>query len=68
MEVKWEGKPNTNEYYILPLEDPINVDKRRLEVGLTPLAEFVSKYNVIFDVEKYIKDLPEIEEMSKLKK
>ena len=61
-------KPNTNEYYILPLEDPINVDKRRLEVGLTPLAEFVSKYNVIFDVEKYIKDLTEIEEMSKLKK
>ena len=61
-------KPNTNEYYILPLEDPINVDKRRLEVGLTPLAEFVSKYNVIFDVEKYIKDLPEIEEMSKQKK
>jgi tetratricopeptide (TPR) repeat protein len=60
-------KPNTNEYYILPLEDPVNVDKRRLEVGLTPLAEYVIKYDVVFDVEKYIKELPELDELNKIK-
>lgn len=51
----------TQEYYILPLRDPDNVDKRRATVGLNPLSEYVSYWNIKWDVEKYKKDLPMIE-------
>ena len=32
--------------WILPIEDEINVDKRRAEVGLQPLAEYVKTWNI----------------------
>jgi hypothetical protein len=51
----------TGKYYVLPLEDPDNVDKRRMEVGLEPLAGYVSHWNIIWNVEQYKKDLPDIE-------
>jgi hypothetical protein len=51
----------TLEYYILPLLDPDNVDKRRATVGLNPLSEYVSFWNIKWDVEGYKKDLPMIE-------
>ena len=54
--------------YVAPLEDPDNVDKRRIEVGLETLAEYVKNWNIIWNVEQYKKDLPEIEEMRKAKK
>ena len=31
---------------VSPLEDPDNVDKRRAEVGLGPLADYVSNWNI----------------------
>ncbi len=55
-------------YYISPLEDPDNVDKRRAEVGLPPLADYVMRWNIKWDVEQYKKDLPGIEEREKAKK
>jgi hypothetical protein len=60
--------PTTKTQYVLPLEDPDNVDKRRTEVGLGTLADYVKNWNIVWDIEKYKKDLPEIEEMNKLKK
>jgi hypothetical protein len=57
--------PKTGAYYVLPLEDPDNVDKRRAEVGLQPLAEYVSHWGMKWDVEQYKKDLPELEKKSK---
>ena len=60
--------PVTKIKYVLPLEDPDNVDKRRIEVGLGTLADYVKNWNITWNVEQYKKDLPEIEEMSKLKK
>ncbi len=42
------------EYYIAPLEDPDNVDKRRKEMGLIPLAEYVKQYNIIWDPKTYV--------------
>lgn len=51
----------TNLYYVSPLEDPDNVDKRRAEVGLGPLADYVSRWNIKWDVEQYKKDLPMLE-------
>jgi tetratricopeptide (TPR) repeat protein len=42
------GKP-----FLLPLIDPDNVDKRRKEVGLPPLAEYVKQWGINWDVEEY---------------
>jgi hypothetical protein len=57
--------PVTKEDYVLPLEDPDNVDKRRAEVGLEPLSEYVKQWNIIWNVEAYKKRLPELEKWSK---
>jgi len=45
----------TGEYYLAPLEDPENVDKRRKEVGLKPLAEDynLKVHNIIWDPKTY---------------
>ena len=51
----------TKKYYVLPLEDPDNVDKRRADVGLGPLAEYVKQWDIIWNLEEYKKFLPEIE-------
>lgn len=57
--------PSTNQYYVSPLEDPDNVDKRRAEVGLPPLANYVDHWQIKWDVEQYKKDLPDIEALEK---
>ena len=54
----WNKK--TKEYYILPLADPDNVDKRRSEAGLQPLSKYVSSWGIQWNVEKYKKELPSI--------
>jgi hypothetical protein len=48
-------------YYVLPLEDPDNVDKRREEAGLLPIAEYLQSFGLIWDAAHYKKDLPDIE-------
>jgi hypothetical protein len=58
-QISWNME--TNEYYVLPLDDPDNVDKRRAAVGLPPLADYISTWNLKWDVEQYKKDLPSIE-------
>jgi hypothetical protein len=55
----------TNSYYISPLEDPDNVDKRRAAVGLQPLGEYVKQWQIKWDVEQYKRDLPTIEAKEK---
>jgi len=60
------GQDNeTQKYYVLPLDDPDNVDKRRAEVGLGPLADYVKRWDIIWNVEEYKKLLPEIEAKQK---
>lgn len=39
----------TGENYVLPLEDPENVDKRRQEVGLGPMADYVKQFNIVWN-------------------
>ncbi|PKV52048.1 hypothetical protein ATE84_4149 [Aquimarina sp. MAR_2010_214] len=56
----------TGIYYIYPLQDPDHVDKRRAEVGLGPLQDYVSRWDIIWDSEKYKQQLPDLEK--KLKK
>lgn len=47
-----------NKYFVLPIDDPDNVDSRRSDVGLPPLAEYLSVWEMKWDVEQYKKDLP----------
>ncbi|NBW35656.1 MAG: hypothetical protein EBR30_11700 [Cytophagia bacterium] len=58
----------TNEYYVLPLDDPDNVDKRRAKVGLQPLSDYLGNFNLKWDAEQYKKDLPSIEARQEVKK
>lgn len=59
--------PKTQVYFVSPLEDPDNVDKRRAEVGLGTLAEYVNHWQIKWDVEQYKKDLPSLLEKIKTK-
>ena len=62
------GRDNeTGKSYVLPLDDPDNVDKRRLEVGLGPLAEYVKLWNIEWNVEAYKKQLPALEAKQRMK-
>lgn len=45
-----------------PLADPDNVDKRRAEVGLGPIKDYVANWGIVWDVEEYKKQLSEYEE------
>ena len=62
-----EIDPKTRLYYVSPLEDPENVDKRRATVGLEPIAEYVKHWQIKWDVKQYKRDLVKIEEKSKRK-
>ncbi len=55
--------PITNEFYVLPLIDPDNVDTRRATRNLGPLAEYVENWKIIWDPAKYKLALPEYEKI-----
>ncbi len=52
----------TNKSYVLPLADPDNVDRRRAEVGLGLLADYVKRWGIVWNVEEYKKDLKKLED------
>ena len=54
--------PDTRQYFVSPLDDPDHVDERRASVGLEPLAVYVSRWQIQWDVAQYKKDLPALEE------
>jgi hypothetical protein len=60
--------PETQTYYVSPLEDPDNVDKRRAKVGLGPLADYISHWQLKWDAEQYKKDLPALEAKERAKR
>ena len=51
----------TGEGFVCYLEDPENVDKRRAEVGLNPIGEYVSESGGSWDLEKHKKRVAEFE-------
>ncbi len=55
----------TGEHYVSPLEDPDHVDERRASVGLGPLADYINRWKMKWDVETYKKELPALEERIK---
>jgi len=47
------GKEDNGNFYVLPLIDPDNVNKRRASVGLGTIEEYVKYWNIIWDLTKY---------------
>lgn len=45
--------PETGQNTLQPLEDPDNVDKRRASVGLEPIADYMRRFGVTWDLEKF---------------
>jgi len=58
----------TGEYYLLPLEDPDNVNARREEMGLGSIEDYVGNWNLVWNVEEYKKKLPEYIELDKVRR
>ncbi|MCD8408579.1 hypothetical protein LNI96_11685 [Tenacibaculum dicentrarchi] len=55
----------TGEYYVLPLENPEKVDEKRAEVGLGPIADYISNWNMTWDVKKHIERTKKMEKEKK---
>ena len=51
--------------FVAPLEDPDNVDKRRAQVGLGPLAEYLKQFNIEWNLEEFKKKQQEAEKKGK---
>ncbi len=51
----------TGEYFVSPLIDPENVDKRRAEVGLGTLADYMGLWGMTWDIEKHKERTKKIE-------
>lgn len=47
----------TGTYYVFAIEDPVNVDKRRADVGLGPISEYVKHFKIDWSMNQYEKDL-----------
>lgn len=55
------GKP-----YVAPLIDPDNVDKRRAEVGLGSLSDYVSHWDLVWNSEVFKEEMAERERKTKI--
>ncbi len=51
--------------WVSPIEDPDHVDERRAAIGLEPMKDYLANWNIIWDLGKYKKELPEIEAKEK---
>ncbi|MCD7970613.1 MAG: hypothetical protein LUF87_09700 [Alistipes sp.] len=47
--------------YLVPLRDPHSVDRLRAELGMEPLAEDLAEDGIKWDLEDYLRNLPETE-------
>ncbi|NER18341.1 DUF6624 domain-containing protein [Spongiivirga citrea] len=54
--------PETKSFNVWPVFDPVNVDKRRAEIGLGPIAEFLkNRFDFEWNLEEQIKRTEEFE-------
>ncbi|MET3126794.1 hypothetical protein ABID42_001896 [Arcicella rosea] len=56
---------DTEKSFVLPLQDPENVDKRRMKVGLEPMSVYVKGWDITWDAKRYKKELPALEKRLK---
>ena len=45
--------PETGEFYVSQIENPEKVDERRAKVGLGTLQDYISNWNITWDIEKH---------------
>lgn len=45
--------PETGKYYVSPLIEPEKVNERRAEVGLGSIEDYISRWNMTWDLEKH---------------
>jgi hypothetical protein len=55
----------TGKYYVRALLDPDNVDKRRAEVGIGKLQDYISDWGITWNLDEYKRRLPEYEDLEK---
>ncbi len=54
--------PETKTFNVWPVYDPVNIDKRRAEIGLEPIAEFLkNRFDFEWNLEEQIKRSEEFE-------
>jgi hypothetical protein len=54
--------PETKSFNVWPVYDPVNIDKRRAEIGLEPIAEFLkNRFDFEWNLEEQIKRTEEFE-------
>ena len=54
--------PDTKSFNVWPVYDPVNIDKRRAEIGLGPIAEFLkNRFDFEWDLDEQIKRTEEFE-------
>ena len=54
--------PETKSFNVWPVFDPVNIDKRRTEIGLEPIAEFLkNRFDFEWNLEEQIKRSEEFE-------
>ena len=54
--------PETKSFNVWPVYDPVNIDKRRSEIGLEPISEFLKRrFNFEWNLEEQIKRTSEFE-------
>lgn len=46
----------TNYTFVSPVSDPIHLDKRRLEIGLTRMQDYLNRYNLEWNPNEHIAD------------
>ncbi len=54
------SKPDGS-YYVLPIINPENVDRRRAEIGLNNMADYLSNWNMTWNVSQHLKMIDSIE-------
>jgi len=48
----WRNE-ETGQFYVAPIEDPDNVDKRRKKMGLRSMAEYVKRWDITWSVQEH---------------
>lgn len=60
--------PETESFNVWPVYDPVNIDKRRVEIGLGPIHEFLkARFDFHWDLEEQIQRTKDFEKEKKLK-
>ncbi|EAR00985.1 hypothetical protein FB2170_09446 [Maribacter sp. HTCC2170] len=58
--------PDTKSFNVWPVYDPVNIDKRRAEIGLDPIAEFLkNRFDFEWNLEEQIKRTEEFEKQKR---